>query len=102
MSEAILIKVSSGCAQIDYIKKSSKRISASSSKGVKFLFKELRSIHIASQLLPSISYATWKHVNSFLIFTEDKTNHIPVAAPFSMEILCKMSSVIFLAAVDGS
>ena len=55
LSEAILIKVSSGCVQIDYIKKLSKRISASSSKEVKSLIKELLCIHIASQFLPSIS-----------------------------------------------
>ena len=47
-----MIKVSSGCLQVDYIRNLSKRISASSSKGAKFLIKELLSTNIASHLLP--------------------------------------------------
>ena len=39
LGETIFIKVSSGCLKINYIRKLSKRISASSSKGVKFLIK---------------------------------------------------------------
>ena len=55
LSETILMKVSSGCLQIDYIRKLSKLISASFSKGVKFLIKELLCTHIVSHLLPCIS-----------------------------------------------
>ena len=99
-----LINVSSGCFLIDWIRKLSQRISASSSKGVKFLMKELLCTHIASHLLPSISWlvASWKHVNYFRTSTVEKTNHMPVIAPFSLYILCKMSSVIFLATLDAS
>ena len=46
--ESILMKISSGCLKIDYIRKLSERISASSSKGVKFLIEELICTHIAS------------------------------------------------------
>ena len=68
-----------------YIGKLSKRISALFSKGVKFLIKESLCTHIASHLLPSISWlvGTWEHVNSFLTSTVDKTSHMPVV------FLCK-------------
>ena len=86
MSEVILIKVSSGCLQIDYIRKSSQRISASSSKGVKFLIMELLCTHIANHPLPNSSWlaTTWKHANYFLTSLVDKTDHMPVIAPFSV------------------
>ena len=81
-------RIYSGCLHIDYIRKLSQRISASSSKGVKFLIKELLCTHIASHLLPSISWlvATWKHVNSFPTSTVDKTNYMSLIATF----LCKL------------
>ena len=46
LGEAIWMKESSGCLQIDYIRTWNKRISASFSEGVKFLMKKLLCVHI--------------------------------------------------------
>ena len=83
------------CLQIDYIRKLSQRISASSSKGVKFLIKELLYTHIANHIFPSISWlvATWKYVNSSLTSTVNKANHMPVTAPFVIfNVFCNFFS----------
>ena len=86
LSEAILIKVFFDCFPVSRLHQKIEQpyqISASSSKGVKFV-------------------VTWKPVNSFLTSTVDKTKHMPVIAPFSVYVLCKMSSLIFLAILDLS
>ena len=77
-----------------YIRKF-QRISASSSKGVKFLIKELLYTHIANHIFPSISWlvATWKYVNSSLTSTVNKANHMPVTAPFVIfNVFCNFFS----------
>ena len=80
----------------NYIRKLRQHISASSSRGVKFLIKELLCIHIAKKPLFSINglFSSLKHVNSFLTSTVDKTNSVyaPFLCKFYVKCLCDFSS----------